>query len=968
MAGNDEEIKVSLTAEDQGLAEGMATGAEEVVEASNTMQSAVAESASAMAAAHATIAESADAASARIRAMVQTSLEQQSANSATAESERSLAERMGLRVEATAAQVEATKASVAAQNEQMVSTEEFLGAEAAATTTVEASTAAIVENTAVMTVNAGVARELGVLVGEGLRGNFTRMEGSVVTLGNRMGLMQAVFSPVGLAIGGVAAAAAGFTYEIYKGEQQSEAFNKALINTGGYLGVTENQFNEMAQSIVNGETTIGTAREALTAFAETGRFSGAQLKDAGQAAVDFAALTGESMDKAVAAIVKLEENPVKAITELNAQYHFLTLAQLDHIKQLEDEGDKIGAATEAIKIFEQTNAERLAQADQDVGTLSKLWRGLKADISSAGDAIQSIGRQSKDSAESQLRYAQIMQQTYQSLARRQSAAGDVAGAQEDEQAAASWGVAADKWRSVVVSQKADASDGQRAKAMNDEAVAAAAASDARLKGMKSESEYNQQLQDELANLKAIHAENANDPRLKGITFDDQGNATGGDGLAKIQAYLKKKYDAKAAAHVNEHKLDEQALQQEEADEGISYDQRLKFELEFWQQKMDAAKRGSQQYAQAYREVQNLQKQIDEQSARQADAAAKAELKTKLDAINRLKTAYDGQADVEKQQYENQYQAGQISAQRLAQLEKDLVARKLAADVAYLQAKMDLDKAAGQSGADAAQKEATAIEQAKQKAALDLSKVDAQYLQNSQRQWLNYGQQIAGSMKTAFNSMIFQGQNWKQALGSVAETAAENFIQIAVEKPMERWIAAEAVKLQTTIATLTGQATATDAQRAADATADATASVAAVTRASGVAGAQGLASFAAAPWPVDLGAPAFGAAMAMAALSYSSVASAAGGWDRVDSDQMAMIHKNEMILPAHIADFVRSGAQSASGSAPAQSSGGQGGGDHYHFHISSLDGKSTSDWLRRGGGAQLTKHFAGKSKNSSVARS
>jgi hypothetical protein len=60
--------------------------------------------------------ESAEAASARIKAMVQASLEQQASNAVLGESERSLAERAGLRIEATEAQIAATQASIVAQD------------------------------------------------------------------------------------------------------------------------------------------------------------------------------------------------------------------------------------------------------------------------------------------------------------------------------------------------------------------------------------------------------------------------------------------------------------------------------------------------------------------------------------------------------------------------------------------------------------------------------------------------------------------------------------------------------------------------------------------------------------------------------------------------------------------------------------------------------------------------------------
>src|SRR6185312_11537813 len=97
----------------------------------------------------------------------------------------------------------------------------------------------------------------------------------------------------------------------------------------------------------------------------------------------------------------------------------------------------------------------------------------------------------------------------------------------------------------------------------------------------------------------------------------------------------------------------------------------------------------------------------------------------------------------------------------------------------------------------------------------------------------------------------------------------------------------------------------------------------IANAAGVAGAQGTASFAGAPWPVDIGAPAFGAAMALEAMAYQSMASAAGGWDRVPADGMlTQLHKDEMVLPARIAEPVRKMAQG----------GASGGVTHNHYSV------------------------------------
>ena len=82
-----------------------------------------------------------------------------------------------------------------------------------------------------------------------------------------------------------------------------------------------------------------------------------------------------------------------------------------------------------------------------------------------------------------------------------------------------------------------------------------------------------------------------------------------------------------------------------------------------------------------------------------------------------------------------------------------------------------------------------------------------------------------------------------------------------------------------------------------------------------AGASGTASMAGAPFPLNLTAPAFGASMFAAALAYGAVPSAEGGWDVPASagrgldgrgGMGAIIHPREMVLPADIADGLRSG--------------------------------------------------------------
>jgi hypothetical protein len=80
------------------------------------------------------------------------------------------------------------------------------------------------------------------------------------------------------------------------------------------------------------------------------------------------------------------------------------------------------------------------------------------------------------------------------------------------------------------------------------------------------------------------------------------------------------------------------------------------------------------------------------------------------------------------------------------------------------------------------------------------------------------------------------------------------------------------------------------------------------------------------------------APAAAAVAFAGVmAFAEGGWDRVPSDQVAMIHKNEMVLPAHIAEPVRQMAAA-------------GGGGGIQLHVQAMDAKSFHSYLSQHQGA------------------
>jgi hypothetical protein len=100
--------------------------------------------------------------------------------------------------------------------------------------------------------------------------------------------------------------------------------------------------------------------------------------------------------------------------------------------------------------------------------------------------------------------------------------------------------------------------------------------------------------------------------------------------------------------------------------------------------------------------------------------------------------------------------------------------------------------------------------------------------------------------------------------------------------------------------------------------------AATSKAVGEAGAGGVASMAAAPFPLNLGAPTFGASMAAAAASFGAVGFAEKGYDiPAGVNPLTQLHQREMVLPAQYADVIRGMAGNGAAN--------DGGAIHMHFN-------------------------------------
>jgi len=203
------------------------------------------------------------------------------------------------------------------------------------------------------------------------------------------GYITSLINPLTLAAGAVAALGTAY----FKGAQESVEFNKALILTGNYADTTADALADMATQMdaISGVTTRSAAA-ALAEVASTGRFTADQITLVATAAENMRAGTGKAVQDTVKEFLKLREDPVRAILQLNDTYHFLTRSTYDQIKALQEQGREADAATVAIEAYAGAINSRIPQVTENLGFLERAWKGIKSAASEAWDEMLGIGR------------------------------------------------------------------------------------------------------------------------------------------------------------------------------------------------------------------------------------------------------------------------------------------------------------------------------------------------------------------------------------------------------------------------------------------------------------------------------------------------------------------------------------------------------------------------------------------------
>ena len=315
----------------------------------------------------------------------------------------------------------------------------------------------------------------------------------------------------------------------------------------------------------------------------------------------------------------------------------------------------------------------------------------------------------------------------------------------------------------------------------------------------------------------------------------------------------------------------------------------------------------------YANLADLDNKASEHQVEEAKKAAKLTQElAKLDAEAQLRASKEVLAS-QKNTLDQKVAMGQISLLTEVEARKRAVLQEEALDMAALEKR----KAAAKNDPVDFKKVQDEMVALKTKATDQLASLDRKLVQG----WKHDVDGMTSGWTDSITKMINGQESFKQGIRAMALEVGQNlekmFVKMGIDA-VENYLIAQ-------VAAKTGNMTEATSAAAVYAV-NAMASVAAIP----------VYGWAAAP---GVGAEAYGAGLAMAGL-----ASAAGGWERVPADQLAMIHKNEQILPADYAEGLRNLV--ANQGRGGGGSGGSGGGHTLNIH--SMDAKSVMKFFQKPG--------------------
>ncbi len=797
---------------------------------------------------------------------------------------------------------------------------------------------------------AGIFREKLIMAHEALTGNYKRMAGSMMVLGERTGGLAGAFgallSPTTLAVGAVVALGGAFYEAVASAERWSESFGQikaAMDATGQGLDYTRSRVESFILRMrdLYGVTTTS-ATEMVAAFARTRDIGTESYVKLAEAAAGYARVTGEQVPQAAAKLVEALKGGYDGLVKLDREFPFLSVEQARAIHDFEAGGQKAQAYAVAIDAL---RAKFGPLVNDGLTPMQKSSNEIKA---AWDDLTHSLG----DSAWANrftTNLAHIMEWMTVWIDGMHKAKQEVAG----------FTVAIPPAVGTPVAAGPQGSHG----------AADTAVSQEHLRILREIQDENFKLKGDDAERDRIKQELARDEEaLKTATAGEA--AIIKDNIALLRRQ-QRELNNRAGAGQLQSLRDE--LEQELAARRMTGEQAKQYELHFWQDHLAQVQAGSRAELEIRKQINSLQQSLDakalsdewqnfSETMRLKIEASKSNVAQQIaladqwvrkgqslygDDIKNYKAALDEKTRLLQQQIQDDRKIREIALQSRAQIAKiDLAGApapkakggglldQLLGGLDGTEAKAELDRRMNALTLEFKAKQAefqdiindgssTPVQIAKaqgdlaaaqEQYAVDAANLNQRAAEQVKTAWENAFSPIEHAFTTSIDGMLMGTQTLQQGMRRLALSMVESFAQAGIKQVFTLLSSQLASLTAATVASQTTQTAAVTAGVAARGSASAAGAAAdAATQKSGVLG--HAASTAAAVYDDVAQIPYVGWLLAppAAAAAFAAVAAFGGmipsfdvGTPFVPRDMVAQIHQGEIIVPAAQAAGIRSG--------------------------------------------------------------
>ena len=195
-----------------------------------------------------------------------------------------------------------------------------------------------------------------------------------------------IFTPIRLAIGGVAGLAGAALYAASSFTGAQRQIDIALSGVGKSSGVTVAAINRIAETVSSaGEISTSEARDIATAIASTGKASEEAAGKATMLAKSYALITGQDLKGAGEDLAAAFADPAKGVDALNSKLGAFNDKETQAIKLMALAGDRLGA--------QRVIADGLQKALEGATAKTSAWaRAWDTVANAASNAMDAVGK------------------------------------------------------------------------------------------------------------------------------------------------------------------------------------------------------------------------------------------------------------------------------------------------------------------------------------------------------------------------------------------------------------------------------------------------------------------------------------------------------------------------------------------------------------------------------------------------